>query len=288
MANPPFSVSECTTFPATFEQDVAGYAAGGAQGIGIWEFKLQPGRDAQNVALMRENNLRATVCVPDVPSIYPEGYFTKPVEPRERTRLLCDAIRRFALFDPVGILVVQGDPAGQDLAEMRRGTVRGLREVAAVAADLGMKIGVEFYRQTSGSMLNTIVDTAGLIDEIGAPNVGMILDLWHAYPLPNLLEDVRTYATKFLAVQVNDVREPTRSWADRLFPGEGVMDLPAILGALEAGGYDGWYDMEIFSDDGRFGNAFPDSIAPMDPAEVTRRGLRGFLKAWEARGVGVA
>ena len=41
-------------------------------------------------------------------------------------------------------------------------------------------------------------------------------------------------------------RNPTRSWKDRVLPGDGVIDLPAILGALEAGGFDGWFDMEIF------------------------------------------
>lgn len=283
MNTPPFSISECTTFPRTFAEDVVAYREGGADGIGIWELKLSKSGDAENLALLRESGLRATICVPEVPSIYPDAYFAEPLEPRERTQRLCDAIRRLAPFDPVGILVVLGDPAGRDLAEMRRVTVQGVREAAAVAADLGIKIGVEFYRQASGSMLNTIVETAGLVDEIGAPNVGMVVDLWHAYPNPKLVEDLHTYAPKFLAVQVNDVREPTRSWADRVLPGDGVMDLPAALGAAEAGGYDGWYDLEIFSDDGRFGNAFPDSIAAMDPVEVTRRGVAGFRAAWERR-----
>jgi sugar phosphate isomerase/epimerase len=59
-----------------------------------------------------------------------------------------------------------------------------------------------------------------------------------------------------------------------------VIDLPRILGALEAGGFDGWYDLEIFS-----AETYPDSLLALDPAELTRRGRAGFLRAWEARTV---
>ena len=269
--------------PGLVRRGRRGYRAGGRDGIGIWEFKLERGRDAENLALLQESGLAATICVPEVPSIYPDGYFTEPADPRARTAALSEAVRRFAPFEPLAILAVTGNPAGQDLTEMRRVTVAGLREVAAVAADLGIKIGVEFYRTTSGALVNTLRDTVALVDEIDAPNVGVVLDLWHAWDDPRLLEDIERYASRLIGVQVNDHREPTRSWADRVQPGDGTIDLPSIFGALDEGGYDGWYDLEIFSDDGRFGNAYPDSIAIQDPALVTRRGLAGFRRAWEAR-----
>jgi sugar phosphate isomerase/epimerase len=63
-------------------------------------------------------------------------------------------------------------------------------------------------------------------------------------------------------------------------PGDGVIDLPALFGALEAGGYDGWYDLEIFSDNGTFGDDYEDSIWKQDPVEVVRRGREGFERAW--------
>ena len=38
---------------------------------------------------------------------------------------------------------------------------------------------------------------------------------------------------------------------DRVFPGDGTADVAGILGAVDAGGYRGWYELEILSDDGR-------------------------------------
>jgi sugar phosphate isomerase/epimerase len=110
----------------------------------------------------------------------------------------------------------------------------------------------------------------------------MLFDTWHLWDTPSVLEDIRRYTSRFAGVHVNDWREPTRSWADRLPPGEGVMDLPTIFGALDAAGYDGWYDLEIFSDDGTFGSAHADSLWELDPLELVERGRDGFLRAWQA------
>jgi sugar phosphate isomerase/epimerase len=86
-------------------------------------------------------------------------------------------------------------------------------------------------------------------------------------------------------VHVDDWREPTRGWADRVLPGEGAADLPAILGVLEDVGWDGFYDLEIFSDNGAFGSAYPDSLWELDAAELARRGREAFTKCWSERRV---
>jgi sugar phosphate isomerase/epimerase len=48
------------------------------------------------------------------------------------------------------------------------------------------------------------------------------------------LDDVAREAGRFAGVHVSDVRSPTRSWADRVLPGDGVADVPAVLAALDA------------------------------------------------------
>ena len=99
MAEPKFSVSEITTFHQTFEQDLATYREAGVEGIGVWEFKLSEGGDAEAVAKLRDSGLKATTCIPGTLSIYPVP-FPGPTDPKERTQGLCDAIRRFAPFEP--------------------------------------------------------------------------------------------------------------------------------------------------------------------------------------------
>jgi len=64
------ALSEISTVNASFEEDVAAYAAAGFDGIGIWEMKL-PADDDANRALLRTSGLGVANCVPTVPSILP-------------------------------------------------------------------------------------------------------------------------------------------------------------------------------------------------------------------------
>ncbi|HLI15504.1 MAG TPA: sugar phosphate isomerase/epimerase family protein [Acidimicrobiales bacterium] len=284
MSLPRLSIAAVTTYGAPVEVDIAACKAAGAPGIGIWEFKLPPsGRDDDVVAAVREAGLRATLCTGTVPSVYPDAYFTEPSEPAERVKAMCASIERLAAFDPVAVLCVTGDPRGRDVEEMRRVTVEGLRTVARFAASLGITIGLEPYRADAGSLVTTLPDTVRLIDDVGEPNVAVIADTWHFWDLPGIEADLARFADRLVGVQINDRRDPYLGWCDRRLPGDGKIDLRSIFGVLDAAGYDGWYDVEVFSDDGRFGSAVPDSVWALDPYEVCRRCVSSFERLWSER-----
>jgi sugar phosphate isomerase/epimerase len=85
-------------------------------------------------------------------------------------------------------------------------------------------------------------------------------------------------------VHICDSPSSPRNDFDRLLPGDGIADLPGILGALEAGGVVGWFDLEIFSDDGRFTERpLEDSLWGQDALDVVLRGKSGFERAWDGR-----
>jgi sugar phosphate isomerase/epimerase len=70
-----------------------------------------------------------------------------------------------------------------------------------------------------------------------------------------------------------------------VLPGDGVADLPAILRALHDAGWRGSYELEVFSDDGTFGSAYPDSLWSQDPDGLVRRGREAFFRQWERAAV---
>ena len=113
------SLSEISTANASFEEDMAAYAAAGFDGIGIWEFKL-PADDAANVALLHDAGLGVANCIPAVPSILPlrlpgmEG----PPDPGDRVAALCSSMRRLAAYEPESALVITGPAHGPDSRRM--------------------------------------------------------------------------------------------------------------------------------------------------------------------------
>jgi sugar phosphate isomerase/epimerase len=278
---PRISVSQVSTLAASFADDVSTYETAGLAGIGVWELKLGDGPDDDAVALLRESGLGSATAVPAVPSILPLPLLPGPDDPGERTDAMLRSLHRLAAFEPAAVLCFTG-PGDRATA------LRGLREVAAEADKLGLRIALEPFQAEgieSWSILNTLGDAAAVVEEIGAPALGIQFDIWHLWNTPELFEQIEHHAPLIAGVHVNDWREQTRGWADRVLPGDGVAGVPAILGALDRAGWDGFYDIEIFSDNGTFGSAYPDSLWDVDGRELVERGRRQFLECWVERRV---
>jgi len=278
---PRISVSQVSTLAAGFADDVRTYAAAGLDGIGIWEMKLGDGPDDEAVALLRESGLGSATAVPAVPSILPLPLLAGPDEPRERIDSILRSLHRLAPFEPTAVLCITG-PGG------RAAALRGLREVVAEAERLGLRIALEPF-QSEGlenwSIPSTLGDAAAIVEEIGSPALGVQFDVWHLWNTPDLFDEIERHAPLIAGVHVNDWREPTRGWADRVLPGDGVAPVAAILGALDRAGWDGFYDIEIFSDNGTFGVAYPDSLWDVDGAELVGRGRQQLVECWMERRV---
>jgi sugar phosphate isomerase/epimerase len=175
---------------------------------------------------------------------------------------------------------------GRDPDEARGVVVEALRTIAAEADRAGVCVGLEPLQREGGedwTIISSIPEAVELIEDVNHPALGIQFDVWHLWNTESPLEDVERECHRFVGVHVSDWREPTRSWADRVLPGQGGADLPAILGALERAGWEGFYDLEIFSDNGAFGNAWPDSLWDVPAPELARRGKQAFMQMWNAR-----
>jgi sugar phosphate isomerase/epimerase len=275
---PRFAISQITTLPGSFEDDLAAYRAAGAEGIGIWEIKLREGEEGAQLAALRDSGLGSTCAIPAVPSIAPLP-IPGPDDPDERIEAYCAGLRRLAPFEPTAVVLLTGPGA-------REVVLDGLETIAAEARSLGLTIALEPYSRFEGeqwTIVNTLAEAAALIDEAGvADAVGILFDTWHLWD-SDLEADLEAHADRIVGVHVCDVREPTRSFADRLLPGDGVADVPRQLGLLDRAGWDGFYELEIFSDNGAFGLAHQDSLWDVPAEELARRGRNAFLACWERR-----
>ena len=265
---------------STFVDDVRLYSGAGVDGIGVWELKLTDGGDAEALEALEASGLGSAAAVPVIPSILPLPLMEGPTDPAERVEAICSSLHRLAPFEPSGVVCLTGPGGDRDTV------VEGLRTIGAEAARAGVRVGLEPVNRVGGedwTMINSLPEAVELIEDAGQPALGIQFDSWHLWNTPTLLEDIERECGRFVGVHLADWREPTRSWADRVLPGDGVADLRSILGTLERSAWDGLYDLEIFSDNGAFGNAWPDSVWDWPAEDAVRRGREAFERVWETR-----
>lgn len=282
---PRISVSGITTLSSSFADDLRLYADAGVDAVGVWELKLADGSDAEALELLEASGLGRASAVAAVPSILPLPLLGGPADPSERLDALCASLERLAPFRPSGVVCLTGSGAGRDPDDARSIVVDGLRTLAAEAARLDLTIALEPYQRvdsTPWSIVSSVGEAVDLIADAGdPPGLGIQFDTWHLWNSPTVLEDVAAHVGRFVGVHVADYREPTRSWADRALPGDGVADVPRLLAALDEAGWEGPYDLELFSDDGTFGTALDGSLWALPPEQVVEEALAGFRRCWE-------
>src|SRR5581483_11052447 len=105
---PRVSVSQVSTFTASFAEDIHAYSAAGLDGIGVWELKLGEGPDDEALALLRASGLGSATAVPAVPSVNPLPLLPGPDAPRERTDAILRSLHRLAAFEPAAVLCFTG------------------------------------------------------------------------------------------------------------------------------------------------------------------------------------
>jgi sugar phosphate isomerase/epimerase len=99
------------------------------------------------------------------------------------------------------------------------------------------------------TFLNTAADTLDVLRAIDDPAVGYVFDTWHLWWERGVEQLARSSAHQVFNVQVSDHKAKTMRTMDRAMPGAGIAPVGRLLHALADGGYTGWWDLEVISDD---------------------------------------
>jgi sugar phosphate isomerase/epimerase len=264
------SLSEISTVRASFRDDLRAYAAAGFDGIGIWESKL--GDDDADLSALRDSGLRATNCVPLVPSILPNTVIEGPLDVEERIESLCASMVRFARYEPESVLLLTGPTGELGETEARRVVVEALQRIAAAATQAGVRLGLEPIHASERDALTIVTkipEALDLLEEAELPDVGIMVDLWHVGDTPTIDRDLREHAGRITGVHIADWFAPSDEIGgrtDRALPGEGVSRTRELVAILADAGFRGSWDVEIFGDFER-----PDSIWSLPLDEAARR-----------------
>ena len=159
------------------------------------------------------------------------------------------------------VLVVGGIVAGtKDLPGARRMVLDGIAELLEYARASGVPLAIEPLHPmycADRACVNTIDQALDICDVLEprkdgtAPSgaIGVAVDAYHVWWDPNLAQAIaRIGRERLLGYHICDWLVPTKDLLlDRGMMGDGVIDLPALRLMVEAQGYRGFHEVEIFS-----------------------------------------
>ena len=148
-----------------------------------------------------------------------------------------------------------GNPAHKDIAAARAQVAEGVAVLLADARERGMPLAIEPLHPmyaADRACINTLEQALGLcdlLDPVPSGALGVAVDAYHVWWDPKLAAMIaRAGGERLLALHVCDWLVPTRELLeDRGMMGDGVIDLRALRALVEAQGYAGYSEVEIFS-----------------------------------------
>jgi sugar phosphate isomerase/epimerase len=241
-------VHTITTKPWSIEQAASHYSAAGVRGVTVWRQWLEGRNIAAVRRLLADNGLT-------VVSLCRGGFFPS-VDAAARQTAIDDNLRAIdegaELGAPLLVLVCGADPR-QPLVVSRQQIADGIRAVVDHARASGVKLGIEplhpMYADTR-SAINTLRQANDMCDALSDPQLGVVVDVYHLWWDPELMDQIQRCgrAGRLLAFHVSDWRTPTEDLLnDRGLMGEGCIPLRQIRGWVEQQGFDGFIEVEIFS-----------------------------------------
>lgn len=241
-------VHTITTKPWSIEEAAINYAACGVKGITVWRNTLEGKNIRRTGNMLRESGL-------SIVSLCRGGFFAHK-DPVKRKNALNEnrlAIEEASeLGSPLIVLVCGADPA-QSLEDSRIQIKEGIETLIPEASAADIKLAIEplhpMYADTR-SAINTLAQANAIAEAIGSPRVGVAVDVYHLWWDPDLEQQIMRCGKNnhLLAFHVSDWKTPTTDFLnDRGLMGEGCIPLKKIRSWVEATGFNGFTEVEIFS-----------------------------------------
>jgi sugar phosphate isomerase/epimerase len=241
----------------TLPEIIDGCVRHGIRGISPWRDQVAAAGLKESAQRIRDGGLTVT-------GYCRGGMF--PAVDREGRRMAHDDNLRavdeaLTIGAPCLVLVVGGLPQdrdgvirSKDLVGAREMVRDGIGELLEHSRGAGMPLAIEPLHPmyaADRACVNTMAHANDLCDELGA-GLGIAVDVYHVWWDPHLKREIQRAAgaspSRLLAYHICDWLVPTIDLlTDRGMMGDGVIDLPLIRSWMEAGGYRGFHEVEIFS-----------------------------------------
>jgi sugar phosphate isomerase/epimerase len=245
------SLNQATTKRWTVAEAVEGCVSAGIPAIGLWREPVAEIGVEQAAKLVDAAGLR-------VSSLCRGGFFTAG-DPARRRVAIEDNRRAIDEAATLGtdtlVLVVGGLPEGsRDLPGARAQVADAIGQLAEYALDAGVRLGLEPLHPiycADRAVLSTLDQALDIAEPFPVEAVGVIVDAFHIWWDPNVLGAIARAGERIASFQVCDwvLPLPADPLLARGMMGDGHIDFRALRRAVDAAGYTGDIEVEIFNAD---------------------------------------
>ena len=179
-----------------------------------------------------------------------ECFSAKRDRARNHRRILQNA-ELLAALGGVSLVVGTDGPGQRKSQDPVDAIARVMAEVADAIAHTEVNLLIEFNWSPIVKSFRTAADIAR---KANRKNVGVLFDPAHYHCTPSKFEQLTKQNVRTIKhVHVNDMRDIPGEFSDsnddRLLPGKGCLDLVSLFKAIEEGGYNGYFSIEMFDED---------------------------------------
>lgn len=231
----------------TLGEAIEGYARHGVHQIAIWRDKLADCGPGEAKKILNDNGMTVTGLNRAGPFLLGDGDNHAALDDARR------AIDEAAELDAHCLMLFPGGlpPSSRDIAGAREKASEMIVELLPMTRQAGVMLALEPLHPmlaAERSCLNTMSAANDLCDTLG-PGLGIVVDVYHVWWDPDLESEInRAGSERIIGFHVSDWLVPTRDLVtDRGMMGDGVIDIPGIRRWVEATGYNGPIEVEIFS-----------------------------------------
>jgi len=244
------AVHQVTLFEqCNFTQSIEAFARHQIRATAVWNDKLQAIGIPQAVRVLDDHDMT-------VLALCPGGLFTQRDAGEFETALTASTrmIDQAAEIGARSLVVITGGlaPGERDLAFARERAHEGLARLVPHARASGVRLALEpLHPMVCGfrSVICTLREANDMCDVLNAPDVlGIALDTYALWWEGDLYAQIARAGSRIIGYHVSDwLADTCDVRLDRGMPGDGIIDLIGIREQLEAHGFSGYCEVEIFS-----------------------------------------
>ncbi|QEU94253.1 sugar phosphate isomerase/epimerase family protein [Streptomyces kanamyceticus] len=247
------SVNQETVRQLSLPDLAAGCVKEGITAVGLWRSPVQEYGVERTARLLRESGLAVT-------SLCRGGFFTDP-EPAARARALDDnraAIDEAVTLGTDTLVLVSGGlpPGSRDLVGAREHIADALAELGPYARERGVRLAIEPLHPMFAAdrcVVSTLSQALDLAERFPAEQVGVVVDTYHLWWDDQAPAQIARAGRggRIHAFQLADWITPLPAGVllGRGQLGDGSVDFKAFRALVDAAGYAGRIEVEIFNEE---------------------------------------